>query len=163
MKIGVLADTHVPVSTDDLPQKVYDCLKGCDLIIHAGDIVEMKLLEKLGRIAETKAVCGNMDSPEVKKSLPNKLVLNVAGKKIGVIHGSGPGTKVINEVADAFSEKCDIIIFGHSHLTFNEKRGETLFFNPGSPTDKVFSVSRSFGIIEIEGNNIKAEIIKVDD
>ena len=53
MKIGVLSDTHVPVSVDDLPKKVYDTLKECDMIVHAGDIVSMSLVKKLEKIIVT--------------------------------------------------------------------------------------------------------------
>jgi putative phosphoesterase len=163
MKIGVIADTHIPALANKLPQKVYDYFKDCDLIIHAGDLVEASILEELEKIAETKAVWGNMDSYELKRRLPEKIVLDVAGKKIGVVHGRGPAFKVIKTVSEAFSKKPDIIIFGHSHTPFNEKKGDTLFFNPGSATDNVFPQNRSFGIIEIDGDNIRAEIIKIED
>jgi len=163
MKIGVIADTHIPVSARELPQKVYDYFSGCDLIIHAGDAVEMSVIEKLNAIAETRAVRGNMDSLEVRKRLPEKLVLKAGGKSIGVTHGTGSAFKVKEAALAAFSEKMDIIIFGHSHVPFNETIDGTLFFNPGSATDRVFARYRSFGVIEIEGDDIKARIIKIDD
>jgi len=163
MKIGVIADTHISDSAQKLPRQVYDCFKDCDLIIHAGDAVEISVIQELGKLAETKAVWGNMDSLELKRCLPEKLVLNVGGKTIGVIHGEGPAFKVHDIVRAAFSAQVDIIIFGHSHVPFNEKKGRTLLFNPGSATDKVFSQYRSFGVIEIKGDEVRAEIIKIDD
>lgn len=163
MKIGVIADTHIPVSARKLPQKVYDSFKDCDLIIHAGDLVDMSVIRELSKIAETKAVSGNMDGYEVTQKLPDELLIEVAGKKIGVIHGRGPGFKVQQMAKEAFGDKADIIIFGHSHTPVNEKKDGILFFNPGSPTDTVFSPYRSFGIIEIDGDDIKSEIIKIDD
>ncbi len=163
MKIGVIADTHIPVLANKLPRKVYEYFKDCDLIIHAGDLVEMSVLDELGKIAETKAVWGNMDSYEVKRCLPEKILLDVAGKKIGVVHGRGPAFKVVKIASRAFSKKPDIIIFGHSHTPFNEKRDGTLFFNPGSATDNVFPQNCSFGIIEIDGDRIRAEIIKIEE
>ncbi len=163
MKIGVIADTHIPISAKKLPQKVYDYFKDCDLIIHAGDAVEMSAIRELEKLAETKAVWGNMDSDEVRRNLPEKIVLEAAGKKIGVIHGSGPPFRVLQRASKAFKEKVDIIIFGHSHNPVNEKRDGVLFFNPGSATDRVFCKYCSFGIIEIKGEDIRAEIIKVDD
>ena len=163
MKIGVIADTHIPVLAEKLPRKVYDYFKECDLIIHAGDMVEMSVVEELEKLAETKAVWGNMDSYEVKRRLPEKIVLDVAGKKIGVIHGRGPAFNVLKTVTGAFRKKPDIIIFGHSHIPFNEKKDGTLFFNPGSATDNVFPQNRSFGIIEIDGDAIRAEIIKIEN
>ena len=163
MRIGVIADTHIPVSAERLPQKVYDYFKDCDLIIHAGDVVEMSVLEELERLAETKAVRGNMDSRELKKRLPEKIVLEAAGKKIGIVHGRGPAFNVVKVVSRIFLERPDIIIFGHSHTPFNEKKNGTLFFNPGSATDKVFSQYCSFGIIEIDGDDVRAEIVKIEE
>ena len=163
MKIIVLSDTHVPVSAKQLPSQVYDALKGCDLIIHAGDIVELSLIRELEKIAPTKAVQGNMDSPDVKDVLPECLVVETAGKRIGVTHGKGPSFKVIQSAGEMFDKKVDVIIFGHSHTPLNEKRGNILYFNPGSPTDKIFAPYRSFGIIEIAGGEIKAEIVKIED
>jgi putative phosphoesterase len=163
MKIGIIADTHIPVSAAKLPSKIYEYFKDCDLIIHAGDLVEMSVISDLEKIAETKAVYGNMDGPEVRERLPEKVLFETGGKKIGVYHGKGPASRVIQTVKEAFDEKPDIIIFGHSHSPYNEKIDGTLYFNPGSSTDKIFSPYRSFGIIEIDGDNISAEIIKLED
>ena len=160
MKIGVISDTHIPVFAKKLPQKVYDCFKDCDLIIHVGDAIEMSVIEELSRIAETKAVCGNMDDPEMKECLPEKMLFSVAGKKIGVMHGRGPGVKVVQIAEKMFGNKADIVIFGHSHLPYNEKRNGVLFFNPGSATDWTNAPYCSFGIIEIDGDDIRAEIVK---
>ena len=163
MKIGVIADTHIPISATELPQKVRDYFKGCDLIIHAGDVIEKWVLDDLGKIADVKAVQGNMDSAELKKTLPEKIVIEAAGKKIGIIHGSGPPFKVVKSAKEAFKKKLDIIIFGHSHAPFKEEKDGTLFFNPGSSTDRTTAIEPSFGIIEIDGDKIRAEIIKIKD
>ena len=163
MRIGVISDTHIPVTSQKLPQKVYDYLEECDLIIHAGDVVEMSFIDELKKLAEVQVVAGNMDSDIVRQRYKEKLLINVEGKKIGVIHGRGLGFKVLQFVRQAFKNKPDIIIFGHSHDVVNEEIDGVLFFNPGSPTDTIFAKYRSFGIIEINGDDIKAEIIKVDD
>lgn len=159
MKIGVISDTHIPIFAAKLPKRVYDCFKGCDLIIHVGDAVEMSVINELKKIAETKAVCGNMDSAEIKKNMPDKLLLEVAGKKIGVMHGRGPGFNVMQLAGKVFKGKADIVIFGHSHVPCNEKKDGVLFFNPGSATDRACPHKCSFGMIEITGDDVKAEII----
>ncbi|MFH1877885.1 MAG: metallophosphoesterase family protein [Candidatus Omnitrophota bacterium] len=162
MKIGVLSDTHIPVSAVKLPKAVYDSFKGCDLIIHAGDIVEMSVINELQKIAETKAVFGNMDSFDVKDTLPEKLFFKAEGKNIGVVHGTGAPENIIKTVKGFFSKKPDIIIFGHSHEAINVVIDGILFFNPGSPTDQFFSKYRSFGIIEIIKGNIVSKIVRID-
>lgn len=163
MKIGVISDTHIPIFAKDLPKKVREYFKDCDLIIHAGDFTRKIAMDKLQELAETKAVWGNMDSDELKKLLPEKLIIEAEGKKIGVFHGKGTGKKVLESVKQAFSEKMDVIIFGHSHVPVNIVEGGTLFFNPGSAGDMVFSGQRSFGIIDVENGRIKAEVIKIED
>ncbi|MFH1837519.1 MAG: metallophosphoesterase family protein [Candidatus Omnitrophota bacterium] len=160
MKIGVISDTHIPVTALRLPDKVYSYFKSCDLIVHAGDATEESVIEELRAIAETKAVCGNMDSFDLKKKLPKKIVFKVGNKEIGVMHGSGPPFKVMQNVAKEFSPKPDIIIFGHTHIPMIDRHEGVLFFNPGSATDSVCSKCCSFGIIEINGDDIKAEIVE---
>jgi putative phosphoesterase len=163
MKIGVIADTHIPVTAEKLPPKVYTYFKDCDLIIHAGDAIEMWVIRELEKMAETKAVWGNMDSPEVRKALPEKISFNAGGKTICVMHGKGPAAKVAKSIRKEFKKKPDIVIFGHSHTPFNETIDGVLYFNPGSPTDRAFSPYRAFGIIEINNGEIHAEIIRLDD
>ena len=163
MKIGVIADTHIPIFAKKLPQKVHDYFQECDLIIHAGDAVTMFAIDELKDIAETKAVYGNMDSLEMKQNLPDKLILDVAGKKVGVIHGSGPAFRVQQIAEETFAGKTDIVIFGHSHMPVNEKKNGVLFFNPGSATDHTSSQNCSFGIIEINGDDVRAEIVECGD
>ena len=161
MKIGVISDTHIPFFSREISSQVREGLASCDLIVHAGDIVETAALEEFCKIAETKAVHGNMDSDELKKILPESLVFEVEGKKIGLTHGKGSGKVVLTWVKSFFGNNMDIVIFGHSHAPFNEKIGGTLFFNPGSATDTIFSGTRTYGLIFIEGNNVRGEIVEI--
>jgi hypothetical protein len=132
------------------------------MIIHAGDFVDLKVLEQLNALcSNVKAVWGNMDPDEVRNKLPQKLIFKAGKYKIGLTHGYGPPKDLMDLMSEAFKdEKVDIIIFGHSHVSTNEKRGDILYFNPGSPTDKIFSPYNSFGIIEIN-DKIEARIIKI--
>jgi hypothetical protein len=101
-----------------------------------------------------------MDREPVKNKYPVKLMLDLEGFKVGVIHGWGARLKLAEVIKDAFkSENPDIIIFGHSHESMNERLGNTLFFNPGSATDPTAD-HNSYGIIEI-GAKINARIIKI--
>lgn len=163
MKIGVIADTHISSFSSKLFDRIYEYFKECGLIVHAGDSIELPVLDELRKITDVKAVCGNMDTPLVKKQLPEKIIFSLNGKTIGVIHGRGSASKIVKTVADSFKKKMDIIIFGHSHLPFNETINGTLFFNPGSATDKVFAPYCSIGLIEINGDLIQSKIIKISD
>lgn len=159
-RIGVISDTHIPKAAQDLPERVYREFASADMILHAGDLVEMSLLERLEKIAPTHAVFGNMDMADVKAALPQKDVIKVGGVKIGLIHGYGPATKVAEAVSKEFG-RVDIIVFGHSHVALCQKIKNTLFFNPGSPTDRIFAACNSFGILEIGEKGIEGTIIRL--
>jgi uncharacterized protein len=160
MKIGVISDTHIPRSALKLPGEIYNAFKGVDMIIHAGDLVDMSLLDELKKLARTEAVHGNMDTAAVQSLLPARKVIEAGGLKIGLTHGSGPHFNLINTVKREFPEKVDAIVFGHSHSPLNEVRDGILFFNPGSPTDKLFSRYNSYGILTIN-KGIKGEIVRI--
>lgn len=162
MRIGVISDTHLTEKTNSLPKEILEAFKEVDMIIHAGDLVNLTVLDKLRNACKTLvAVCGNMDPAEVKNKLKEKEVIKIGRYKIGVAHGYGHPNGLIELLTNMFKDKhVDVIIFGHSHIPFNEKRGDILYFNPGSPTDKIFSPYNSYGILEIN-DKITGKIIKV--
>lgn len=162
MKIGVIADTHIPDRAKEIPKQILEAFKNVDMVIHAGDLVDLSVLEKLKTICPNiKAVYGNMDPHEVKKNLPEKEIIQVGNYKIGLMHGYGAAHNLIDLMSEAFkNDHVDIIIFGHSHAGSSEKKGDVLYFNPGSPTDKIFSPYNSYGIIEINAK-IEARIIRI--
>jgi len=158
-RIGVISDTHIPKTALDLPEAVYKAFEKVDMIFHAGDLVEIDLLEKLQQIAPTHAVCGNMDMSELRAVLPEKKVIKIENFRIGLIHGYGPPGRVSTLIAKEFT-KVDAVVFGHTHSPFNEKINNTLFFNPGSPTDKIFAPYNSYGILQV-GSKITGKIIRI--
>jgi len=160
MKIGVISDTHMPYAAPQIPSEIYNAFKGADLILHAGDLIETSVLDELKKMAEVQAVCGNMDKPDVQKLLPTKKIIKAGKFTIGLIHGYGLPFNLINTVRKEFSQKVDVIVFGHSHSPVNEVRDGILFFNPGSATDKVFSKYNSYGILMLN-DEIKGEIIRL--
>lgn len=162
MKIGVISDTHISDAAESLPKEIMRAFKNVDMIIHAGDFIDSSVLDKLKSVCkDIKVVYGNMDTPEVKKNLPEKEIIKVGNFKIGLMHGYGHPSGLIDLLTNIFKDdNVDIIVFGHSHSPVNEKRGNILYFNPGSPTDKMFAAYNSYGIIEIN-DKIKAKIVKI--
>jgi uncharacterized protein len=150
LKIIVISDTHMPNRGQELPSVLVDELTGADLIIHAGDWNTMALYEMLRQYAPVEGVYGNTDEQELKEAFPKKKVLYAGEISIGVVHGDGKGKTTEKRVLEAFEEKPDIIIFGHSHIPYVRFMRGVLLFNPGSATDKRKQPLYSFGILEID-------------
>ena len=153
LKLGIISDTHVK-TIDEIPAAIKSMLAEVDLIIHAGDFTQKAVLDGLREIGEVKAVCGNMDSIELKNHLPEKDIFEIGGKKIGLIHGSDKtwGGGVPERVRKHF-KGMDIIIFGHSHESYSGYIGGVLMINPGQ-------ARRSYGILNIE-DNVQVDIIDI--
>ncbi len=160
MKILVLSDTHIPRAAGDLPRAIYDAIADVDLVLHAGDFVEIELWEKLKKMKELVAVHGNMDSKELRDILKAKEVVSVGAFKIGLIHGYGAPVNLQKVVRSEFGN-VDAIVFGHSHAPSTTVDNGILFFNPGSPTDRVFAPYNSYGVLTVTEDGIRGEIVKV--
>lgn len=162
LKIGVISDTHIPEKAKSIPPKIMEGLKGVDMIIHAGDLVDLSVIEQLkAACPNVKAVYGNMDPSDVRKALPEKEIIQAEKYRIGLMHGYGAPVNLIELLSRLFKDDgVDMIIYGHSHSPENKKIGKVLFFNPGSATDKVFAPYNSYGIIEIDGG-INAKVIRI--
>jgi len=161
MKIGVVSDTHISHGMGKLPKALYEGLKGVDLILHAGDIVSMDVLEELKLIAPVEAVAGNMDGWDVARTLPEKKVVQAGKFRIGITHGYGKVHDIEERVIKAFEgEGVDCIVFGHSHKAIVERHGAVLLVNPGSPTDRTWASYNSYAFIHTNGE-ITAEIVRL--
>lgn len=165
MRILVISDTHIPTAADRLPLIVEEEAKKSDCCLHAGDFVSYSLYETLANLTKTYAVCGNMDQDQLKAELPSVQTLKFEGIRLALTHGSGHPANLINYIQNEFiSEvsKIDIFVFGHSHCVTDKEIEGKIYFNPGSPTDKVFASYRSYGILEITGKKIERRILKIE-
>ena len=161
MKIGCVSDTHIAGGMGKLPKALLEGLKGVDLILHAGDIVSLDVVEELKLIAPVEAVAGNMDPWEVAHALPDKKVLTVGRFRIGLIHGGGKVPGMEERILAQFEgDGIDCLVYGHSHNPKVERRGKVLLVNPGSPTDKTWAPYNSFAIINVN-DELTAEIVRI--
>jgi len=162
MKIAIISDTHIPATTDTLPDELISKIKGVDMIIHLGDFTEPSLLDELRKIAPVEAVAGNMDSHLLQRELSQTKILELEGFKIGLVHGFGAPDTLIDYVKGIFKDQeLDCIMYGHSHIPSIDYIDGVLYFCPGSPTEKIFAPYNSFGILEID-DKITPEIIRLD-
>lgn len=159
MRVGVLSDTHVPAAAPVLPAAVFSIFQGVDLILHAGDIVELSVLEELSALAPVEAVAGNMDGPELQLRLPYKKIIPINGFQVGLIHGKYR-IDIQREMSAQEFPAVDLIVYGHSHTPFWGFVKGVHFLNPGSPTDKRHAPYNSVAVLTI-GKTISAEIIRV--
>ncbi len=159
MKIGVIADTHIPVRAGSLPPEIYELFKGVERILHAGDVEEQSVLDELEAIAPVMAVAGNMDSQ--LRQLPSKREMHLGNQTVGVIHGSGAPRNCIREIIRREFKRPSLIVYGHTHQAFWGEENGIWFMNPGSPTDTVFAPYRSVGMLEISGGPPRGEIIRL--
>lgn len=159
IRVGVLSDTHIPTRARSLPPLLFSALAGVDCILHAGDLTNIGVLGDLAAIAPVYAVYGNTDSFPVRQQLPYQRIVEIAGKRIGLIHGDGKGYNTPERAFRAFADsKVDAVVFGHSHQPYCELKGGCLLFNPGSPTDRRFQPRFSYGLLSIDQTGVHGTI-----
>jgi uncharacterized protein len=101
--ITALSDTHMPKRGRKLPKLLAEYLKISDVIIHAGDWQDLSVYKELASFGRLEGVLGNTDSGELKGLLEEKIILEINGYRIGVVHGHGKGKTTEKRVLDAFA------------------------------------------------------------
>jgi putative phosphoesterase len=150
----VLSDTHLRAdSARRLPDVVYDALASADVVLHCGDVVERTLLDDLAAYAPVHAVLGNNDV-SLRGTLPERLVVELDGVRVGMVHDSGPTKGRPARMRRAFPS-CELVVFGHSHAPVDEPGidGQWLL-NPGSPTQRRRQPHPSFATLDLEAGGI---------
>ena len=137
MRLLLLADTHVPKRARDLPARVWEEVEKADVVIHAGDWVELALFETLtARSARLVACFGNNDGAELRARMPECARVTLAGVRIAVVHETGPSRNRDPRMSAAYPD-VDVLVFGHSHIPWDTTTETGLrLLNPGSPTDR---------------------------
>ncbi len=137
MRLLLLADTHLPRRAKDLPAQVWDEVARADVVVHAGDWVDVALLDLLEeRSARLLACWGNNDGPALRDRLPEVAHAELAGVRVAVVHETGPSSGRERR-ADAAHPDVDLLVFGHSHIPWDTvSPGGMRLLNPGSPTDR---------------------------
>lgn len=160
MKLVVLADTHTRGFTRALPFGAWPYIETADHILHAGDVVDPALLDELKAFAPVTVVMGNCDGLDIRDwGATDHAQVAFDGVSVGMIHDAGlrgQRERMRSRFPDA-----RVVVFGHSHLPFNEDQDGLLLFNPGSPTWKRKAPFPSMGILWIENGDVEGEIFPV--
>lgn len=135
-KIGIISDTH-GLLRDTVKEK----LRGCDAILHAGDIGPQKIIDELNGIAKTYAVRGNTDKG-LSEHIPSTLRLHLYGLHIYMIHNK---KQITEDITD-----CDLIIYGHSHKYDAKNDNGQTWLNPGSCGHKRFTLPLTMAVLTLQ-------------
>ncbi|HXR16282.1 MAG TPA: metallophosphoesterase family protein [Terriglobales bacterium] len=151
MIIGVISDTH-----GLLRPEAVRALQGSDYIIHAGDIGDPQILNKLIAIAPVTAVRGNVDHGAWAQKIPPTNVLEIGEVSIYVLH-SLQELDLKPEAA-----KFAVVVSGHSHMPKQELKNGVLYFNPGSAGPRRFKLPVSVGRLIVTAGKVTSEIVKLE-
>ena len=175
MKIGLISDTHVPESFKEVPVEVIPAFVGVDLILHAGDLHAIRVLDWLEQIAPVIACRGNGDNggggrpyqPEDPR-MKETQVIEVDGFKIGLLHDlplpEMPPYRTMEGIMHRnFGGPVDIIVCGDTHVANVEVYKDILIVNPGSPTlpNNLMPQLGTVGILEIGDGRAEARIVSL--
>jgi uncharacterized protein len=154
-RIGIISDTHIP-QFKQLPEAVSTHFAEVELIIHAGDLSRLSVIDELETLAPVVAVQGNIEYEEVVEKLPIKREVVIGHCRIGIVHILGDSHSR-EKVARQEFPNARVVIYGHSHIPFNEDRNGLLLFNPGSATDRRRQERCSFGLLHVDDEKVSVQ------
>lgn len=161
MKVAVISDTHTAGMSRTIPAGAWPFLESADHILHGGDVTDPGVLDELKALAPLTAVMGNCDGPDVRAwGVPDETEVTLGGVRIAMLHDSGPKGGRAARMRKRFPQ-ARVVVFGHSHLPWNEDSDGLLLFNPGSPTWKRTALFPSMGLLWIENGTVEGEIFPV--
>ena len=149
--IGVISDTH-----GLLRPEAVSALQGSDLIIHAGDIGRLEVIEQLEAIAPVKAIRGNIDQAAWAEAFPETEVVQANDVLIYVLHN----LKALD--LDPQAAGFRVVVSGHSHQPKIAEKDGTLYLNPGSAGPRRFKLPIAVGRLTISGKSVRSEILPLD-
>ena len=162
MRLAIVSDTHLPRRARTLPQACVERLRAADAILHAGDFMELSVLEEISALGPpVHAVRGNVDSSELQARLPLVRTVDAAGARIAMIHDAGPAAGRLARMRRRFPD-ADAVVFGHSHLPLHESAGGFAIFNPGSPTERRRAPRHTMGIATVSDGRVAFELVELD-
>ncbi|CAH0218060.1 hypothetical protein SRABI44_02836 [Microbacterium foliorum] len=161
-RLLLIADTHVPARAKRLPDAVLSAVEEADIVVHAGDWVDVATLDLLEtRARRLVGVHGNNDGPALRERLPEIARLTVEDVEISVVHETGQKQRR-EERMDAAFPGTDLLVFGHSHIPWDTVAPSGMrLLNPGSPTDRRRQPVCTMMTVVIDGGRIDATLVPI--
>jgi uncharacterized protein len=154
VRLVLTADTHVPKRARDLPEQLWRAIDEADVVVHAGDWVDVSLLDRLEqRTTHLIGVHGNNDGPALRARLPEVARAELDGVRLAVVHETGAAAGRESRCARRFPD-VDVLVFGHSHIPWDTTAGGLRLLNPGSPTDRRRQPYATFMTATIAGGRL---------
>jgi putative phosphoesterase len=150
-RVGLISDTH-----GLLRPQALGAMRGNDFIIHAGDVGDPAILDRLGEIAPVTVVRGNVDTEPWTSVLPKTAVLRVGEALIYVVHD------ILDLDLDPAAAGFHAVVTGHSHRPAEEVRGGVLYINPGSAGPRRFKLPIAAGQLLVTGTRLRPRLFELD-
>jgi putative phosphoesterase len=147
MVVGLISDTH-----GKLRAAVFELFRGVDLILHAGDVGPLDIIDTLETIAPVHAALGNTDSWDLVPRVRELVELELEGRRVVVVHGHQLGSPTPALLRSAHPH-ADIIVYGHTHRQHIDKRGGSLVINPGAAGPARFNLKPSVARMTLEAGS----------
>jgi hypothetical protein len=162
VEIAIISDTHMPRGPRRLPLACVRRLRAADLIVHAGDLNTLAVLDELRALGEVVAVCGNVDDAGVRAALPASAQVAIGACRLAVIHDGGPKHGRLERLRRRFPQ-ADAVVFGHSHMPLLEHAGDGFqIVNPGSPTERRRAPHHTMAVGRGHDGQLSFELIELD-
>jgi putative phosphoesterase len=149
-RIGLISDTH-----GLLRPEAVAFLRGCDHIVHGGDIGEQRILDQLAAIAPVTAVRGNNDMVIWAKDVPETALIEIGGVRLYAIHD------LAQLDIDLVGAGVRVIVSGHSHRPVAQERDGVLYINPGSAGPRRFKLPISAAELLLDGGTVTPRIVEL--
>ena len=160
--VGIVSDTH-----GWLHPNLFHYLQDVDLILHAGDVGHVELIDELAAIAPVRAVWGNVDGWDLRHPYPEHDRFEVAGVRFWMTHIAGrPGRWQRGMGKNLAVDPPDVFVCGHSHILQIERvqnLNGMLFINPGAAGRQGFQQVKTMVRLHIvDGKLAQAEVVHLD-
>jgi len=149
IRLGLISDTH-----GLLRPEAVGFLRGCDHIIHGGDVGNAGILEELAQLCPLTAVRGNNDVGSWASALHDTVTLTLGGVVIHAVHD-------LATLEDPTSAGYRVVVSGHSHKPSIVERDGVLFVNPGSAGPRRFKLPVCAAELLLGAANLSARIVEL--